>query len=79
MLDKQVIRDFLTTLAKKDSRIGDDDSLLATKMLDSLAVAELVVFLEDRYKVNFDNDDLTPENLDSINAIASFLERKGIS
>lgn len=78
MIDKQVIRDFLVKLAK-DSPIRDDDSLLTTKMLDSLSIAELVVFLENHYKVNFDSDDLTPENLDSINRIASFLERKGVS
>ncbi len=79
MLDRQVIRDFLTTLAKRDTPFGDDDSLLVTKILDSLAIAELVVFLEEHYKVTLDGDDLTPENLDSINAIASFLEQKGIS
>jgi len=78
MIEKQEIRDFLTTLASKDVRIGDEDSLLAARLLDSLKVAELVVFLESHYKVSFDADDLIPDNLDSINAIASFLERKGV-
>ena len=79
MIEKQVIRDFLTTLTNKDVQVGDDDSLLAAKLIDSLGVAQLVVFLEDQYKVTFDSDELTPDNLDTINAIASFLERKGIS
>ena len=79
MIDKQGIRDFLKTLAAKDAQIEDDASLLAAKLIDSLGIAQLIVFLEDQYKVTFDNDDLTPDNLDSINAIASFLERKGIS
>lgn len=79
MIDKQIIRDFLAELVRKDIPIGDDNSLVATKMLDSLGVAELIVSLENHYKVTFDSDDLTPDNLDSINTIASFLERKGIS
>ncbi|MCX6032770.1 MAG: acyl carrier protein [Chloroflexi bacterium] len=79
MTEKQGVRDFLTTLANKEVRIGDDDSLLATKLLDSLKVAELIVFLEDHYQVTFDSDELTPDNLDTINAIAGLLERKGVS
>jgi len=79
MFDKQVIRDFLTTLANKDIRIGDDDSLLATRLLDSLKVVELVLFLESHYQMTFDSDELIPDNLDTINAIVSLLERKGAS
>jgi acyl carrier protein len=77
-MDKQVIRDFLTTLANPNIRIGDDDSLLATRLLDSLKVAELVAFLEDHYQVTFDGDELIPDNLDTINAIVRLLERKGV-
>jgi acyl carrier protein len=78
MIDKEIIRNFLMTLAKKENNIGDDDSLLVTKILDSLAIAELVVFLEARFKVTLESDDLIPENLDSINAIVRFLERKKV-
>ena len=79
MIERQAIRDFLMTLAAKNVRIGDDDSLLATKLLDSLKVAELIVFLESTYNVTFDSDELTPDNLDTINAIVGLLERKGVS
>jgi acyl carrier protein len=79
MIDKQVIRDFLSTLTNKAAHVGDDDSLLEAKILDSLMIAQLVVFLEDHYKVTFDSDDLSPDNLDTINAMAGFLERKGIA
>ncbi len=79
MIGKQAIRDFLTELADKDIQIGDDDSLLATRLLDSLKVVELITFLESRYQVTLDGDELTPDNLDTINAIVSLLERKGAS
>jgi acyl carrier protein len=78
MIEKQVIREFLVTLAHKDIPIEDDESLLATRLLDSLKIAELIVFLESHFQVNFKEDDLTPDNLDTINAIVSLLERKGV-
>lgn len=77
MIDKQVLREFLTNMVK-ERQIGDDDSLLVAKLLDSLKIIELVVFLESRFNVTFENDEVSPENLDSINAIACFLERKGV-
>jgi acyl carrier protein len=78
MNEKKGVREFLTTLVGKDIPFADDDSLLATQLIDSLKVAELIVFLEGTYNVTFDGDDLTPENLDTVNAITSFLERKGV-
>jgi acyl carrier protein len=79
MIAKQAICEYLKTLVGKDVQFGDDDSLLATQLIDSLNVAVLIVFLESTYKVNFENDDMNPDNLDTVNAIALFLERKGIS
>jgi len=79
MIDKQTIRSFLTGSANNGINIGDDDSLLASRLIDSLKFAELIVFLESQYNVTFDADDLTPDNFDTLNAIAGLLERKGVS
>lgn len=79
MIDKQTIRSFLTGSANNGINIGDDDSLLASRLIDSLKFAELIVFLESQYNVTFDADDLTPDNFDTLNAIASLLERKDVS
>jgi acyl carrier protein len=79
MIEKQIIRDFLETLTAKDIQFGDDDSLIATRLLDSLKIMELIMFLESHYHVTLDSDDLTPDNLDTVNAIVSLLERKDIS
>jgi acyl carrier protein len=78
MVDKQIIRDYLATLTN-NAKIEDEDSLLTAKLLDSMNIAELITFLESQFKITFDNDDLSPENLDTINLIAHYLENKGIS
>ena len=79
MIDKQTIRNFLNESANKAINVGDGDSLLASRLIDSLKFAELIVFLESQYNVSFDADDLTPDNFDTLNAIAGLLERKGVS
>jgi len=78
MIDKQVLRDYLTKLSGKQE-IADDVPLLASRVLDSLMMAEWVVFLEDHYNFSFDDDDLTPENLGTINGVVAFLENKGVN
>lgn len=76
MIDKQAIRGFLAERAGKNVNFGDGDSLLEAQIIDSLAMAELIVFLESTFKVSFEPEELTPENLGSVNAIVGFLERK---
>lgn len=79
MIDKSIIRDFLGNRSGKKDQFTDDESLLAAQIIDSLAIAELIVFLQDTYGVEFDADELTPDNFETVNAMAACLERKGVS
>jgi acyl carrier protein len=79
MIEKKAIYDFLTSLANRDIQIGDNDSLLASRLLDSLKIVELVAFLETQYQVNLTSEELIPDNLDTVNAIVALLERKGVA
>jgi acyl carrier protein len=54
--------------------LGDEDSLLAARLIDSLGILELVQFLEQTFAIELTDDDLTPENFDSIAAMARFVE-----
>lgn len=56
--------------------LADDTSFLTQGIVDSTGVLELVAHLEQTYHVTVKDDELVPENLDSINALASFLSRK---
>ena len=53
--------------------LGDDDSLLDAQLIDSLGILELVQFLEQTFTIEVTDDDLTPENFDSITALARFV------
>lgn len=61
---------------RESSEISDDDSFLDRGIIDSTSVLELVHLLEAKYLIEIRDEDLTPENLDSINSLARFIERK---
>ena len=54
--------------------LGDDDDLL--ELLDSLQVLRMVTDLESRYALKFQNSDMTPENLGTVNRLAAFVDAK---
>jgi acyl carrier protein len=59
-----------------EGELTASDSLLESGVLDSTGVLELVAFLEQTFRIEVANEDLVPENLDSISNVASFVERK---
>jgi acyl carrier protein len=71
------LRDFIRDLLhKKNDRaaFGDSDSLLETGRLDSIAATEVVVFLEREFGVDFARVDFDPQNFDSVDRIAAFVD-----
>lgn len=53
-----------------------DASLIEAGIIDSTGVLELVGFLERTYGLRIADDDLIPENLDSIDRVVRFVESK---
>ena len=56
--------------------IGHDQDLLAAGIIDSLGITELIAFLEERYAIAVDDDDVEAENFRSIDRIAAFVAKK---
>jgi acyl carrier protein len=69
-----VVENFL--FGQDNNHLGNDESFLEGGIIDSTGVLELVAFLEERYQVRIDDDDLLPANLDSVNLLVHFVERK---
>lgn len=71
------IREFIgRDLARDLGGVGNGQSLLEAGILDSLGVLALVSFIEGRYGIGISDDELMPENFDSIEAIATFVMRR---
>jgi acyl carrier protein len=58
------------------SSLTDDTSFLEERIIDSTGILQLISFIEEEYAIKIDDDEILPENLDSLNNIAAFLKRK---
>lgn len=75
---KDSIRKFVVDnfLFGQGDKLKDDTSFLEGGIIDSTGVLELAMHIESTHGIKVKDEELVPENLDSINAIASFLEKK---
>ena len=62
--------------AAKKRSLDDNVPLLASGIVDSLGMLDLVSFLEESFAIQLSDDELTPENFTTISALASFVEQK---
>ena len=58
------------------SALGPDESLLDRGIVDSTGMLEIIMFIEDELGVTVEDEEMIPENLDSVNRIAAFVGRK---
>jgi acyl carrier protein len=56
--------------------LADDTSLIEAGIIDSTGVLEVVAMLQERFEVEIDDEELVPDNFDSLDKIAAFVERK---
>jgi acyl carrier protein len=54
----------------------DQASFLEEGIVDSQGVMELVAFVEDTFKVSVDDQDIVPDNFDSVSKLADYVRRK---
>lgn len=59
-----------------DAALNDGDSFLETGILDSTGIMELILFIEETFALKVSDDEMSPENLDSIDSLVAYVERK---
>lgn len=75
----QDIRTFVTTnflFGQDATALTDDQSFLETGIIDSTGVLELIAFLEQQYSISVDDQEVVPANLDSVQHLVAYVERK---
>ncbi len=73
------IRTFLEEnylLSSDGGSLDENTSLLDEGIIDSTGVLELITFLEDEFGITVEDDEILPENLDSLSKISTYVERK---
>ncbi len=75
---KQKVRAFIVEnfLFGDDQGLKDDTSFLDDGISDSTGILELVNFIEEEFEIKVEDDELVPENLDSLNNVTAYLTKK---
>ncbi len=78
MGEQQRIKEFILSnfLFTDDANaISNDVSLIGQGVIDSTGILEVIVFLETEFSIKISDEEMTPGNFDSIDAIAAFIDR----
>jgi acyl carrier protein len=72
------VRTFITEnyLLGQDHPFAESDSFLEQGIIDSTGVLELVAFIQETYGIAVEDEELTPENLDSLTSVTAYITRK---
>ena len=73
-----VIRQFIIEnfLFEEDENLKEDTSFLESGIIDSTGILELVSYLEENFRITVEDEELVPENLDSIANVVAYLSKK---
>jgi acyl carrier protein len=74
---RQEIHNYLVAeLASERESFAPDENLLAQGIIDSMGILSLVAFMETRFGIKASEDDMVPENFETLEALRAFVERK---
>ncbi len=82
MSTEKKIRDFILEnylFSDDQSELDSNDSFLDQGIIDSTGILEVLFFLEDEFGVKVEDDEIIPENLDSVHNIVNFIAKKQAS
>ncbi len=76
---KETVKEFIVQnflFGQEDIKIDSDDSFLESGIIDSTGILELVTFIEETYGIEIADEEMLPENLDSLERISLFISNK---
>ncbi len=73
-IKKFIIDNFM--FGNETEKINPDDSFMENGIIDSTGILELIEFVEGYYGISIEDDELIPENLDSLDNISQFIIAK---
>lgn len=72
------IREFIVEnfLFGDGARLAGNDSFLQKGIVDSTGMLEIIGFIEEKYGIEVEDNELIPDNLDSVNNLVNYVGRK---
>lgn len=79
MSERSKIRSFIFDnylIGASENSLNDDDSFLEKGIIDSTGVLELIMFVEEHYGIEVADEEVIPDNFDSVNKLCNYLAKK---
>ena len=79
MTNTDIIRNFILEnylFTDDQSELNNDDSFLVAGIIDSTGILEVINFLEEKFGIKVEDEEMVPENLDSVDNIISYIDSK---
>jgi acyl carrier protein len=73
-LEKFIITEIAVEYDKK--KLDIDEDLLEKKIIDSLGIMKLIVFMEEAFDIVVQDEEIVPDNFQTLNSLNNFIERK---
>lgn len=73
-LRNYILENYLFT--DDQNALADDDSFLDKSIVDSTGIMEIIFFIEEEYNLKVTDEEMVPENLDSINNLVAYITKK---
>jgi len=76
---KKIIRHYIMEnllFTEDESILQDSSSFLDGGIIDSTGVMEIILFIEETFGIKVNDDEMLPANLDSVDNLAAFVQRK---
>lgn len=73
-LREYIVENFL--FGDTETVFADDDSFMEEGILDSTGILDIISHVENSYNIKIDDDEILPENLDSLDKMETFIKSK---
>ncbi len=76
---KKILKDFIIDSFlpfAEENPFKDEDSFMEKGIINSTGVLELLEFIEETFEITVEDEEVIPDNLDSLNKLVNFVERK---
>jgi acyl carrier protein len=72
----ELLREYIRNETGYDGELDADADLLEGKILDSFNIVELAMFIQDRFEIELEAEDLVRANLSKLSSMLALIERK---
>lgn len=75
---EETVRQFIADnyMYRVDGALADTDSFLGGGIIDSMGILELVTFVEETFEIRMSDNEVVPDNLDSVAKVSAYVRRK---